>query len=576
MNLLSAEEKCNKNLKSNYNFHHNIPFLDEAILNWNGKYLQESASVPHKFMPPSMSKTFNLFQRLGNENKLAVSGKLILEKVEEIERNIQPNSNKTIWHVYEEIVESVREDVYKGTRVQDAIKKNVEKSIKSANRSMKLSGIQDMQIMKVDKYMESYFERVNWMQENFGSKFLNDKAIKMGGFNYFAINAFGLLAEKEATNRGTLKAIDAISLLHPITDSAFDSGMDDQVRQMIEKSKKILAGEIQNPSNEFEAISFYLAGNLLKEYPPQKDPIVTHLLKKLLYIQVKSSQLQKAIKNVTEKEILETTFTKGGLTGVLFAYVGMGKLTDEEIEFFYKWGALNQLLDDLIDLEKDLSEKAVTLWTEAYKNSDFSRAFKLMMNLQRIMEEEVAPKLKIKNKEKFSNAFNTGFKMLLMVATEDPVVKRAFRPLMQKHFAFDIGTFHELIIKILNKVGQRSEAREKTISLIDEELLKGAFAQAKKEGIKYPNQIRFSVDKEVFFTLMRPVRRINQWQSDTINAKTVGYKVQRAILAGLISGGFMHLLNNGEAEENAQEGDFIEQNMSLFFGVCIFILFLGV
>jgi hypothetical protein len=64
-------------------------------------------------------------------------------------------------------------------------------------------------------------------------------------------------------------------------------------------------------------------------------------------------------------DILKLSFEKGGASVLADAYLVAGSLSPEEAQFAFDWGVLLQLADDLQDLQQDLREEILTIFTQA-------------------------------------------------------------------------------------------------------------------------------------------------------------------------------------------------------------------
>jgi hypothetical protein len=155
----------------------------------------------------------------------------------------------------------------------------------------------------------------------------------------------------------------AYSMLYPYTDNYLD---DDKISSE-EKSRlsdrfevKIKGGGIEAQS-PYEVSLFKLIEKIELEFERGTYPKVYDCLLSIHRAQRKSIILQEGIKGPYEKDILVISFEKGGASVLADAYLVSGILNRQAALFFFGYGVLLQICDDLQDSEEDRRSAHMTI-----------------------------------------------------------------------------------------------------------------------------------------------------------------------------------------------------------------------
>lgn len=262
----------------------------------------------------------------------------------------------------------------------------------------------------------NYQKRIEQLRELYEDKehnLISDKVMVGAGFGNLASR---VILDTLKISQDSNKALDAISLLHPLTDNALDSGED--VKAAMAKITARIAGTVRelNKETKFEALVLDLVDDIFSQYPRDQHPIVQQLLMSLHKAQLDSVRIQRN-KESTLEDILEITTRKGGLTGLIMAYLSKGRLSAEEAEYFYKAGSLFQMGDDLLDVKEDLADGTRTIWTMGLRSqNDFKVTLQTFLKLQTHLEAEAGQISDSGLSQSLSNDIQAGFKFYMIGA----------------------------------------------------------------------------------------------------------------------------------------------------------------
>lgn len=158
-------------------------------------------------------------------------------------------------------------------------------------------------------------------------------------------------------------SVFSYSMLYPYTDNFLDDND-------ISKSEKIkindtfekkLTGQNVQPSSSYEKHLFNLVEKIEGEFDRSKNKEVFESLLCIQRAQIKSLIQQGKPTLPYECDILGISIEKGGSSVLADAYIVNGTLTDKEAEFFFGYGVLLQICDDLQDAKDDLKNGHMTI-----------------------------------------------------------------------------------------------------------------------------------------------------------------------------------------------------------------------
>ncbi len=150
-------------------------------------------------------------------------------------------------------------------------------------------------------------------------------------------------------------SIFAYSLLYPYTDNHLDqSGLSGAAKE--ETCRRLgcrLSGLAVEPCDGHEESVFRLIGMIEDEYPRREFPEVHESLLAIHKGQAKSLCQQTRDRVPDESSLLQISVEKGGSSVLADGWLVAGRLNPEEAGFFFGFGVMLQLLDDLQDLADD-------------------------------------------------------------------------------------------------------------------------------------------------------------------------------------------------------------------------------
>lgn len=156
----------------------------------------------------------------------------------------------------------------------------------------------------------------------------------------------------------------AYSMLYPYTDNLLDdpAAPADTKWAFNNRLAEVLAGETLKSEQAVEKRVFSLVEQIQTHFPKDTYPQVTESIQLIHKAQVES-MLQGRAESLTEEDILNISFFKGGTSVLADAYLIKGSLSKEELTFAFQYGAFLQLLDDLQDKQEDESTHNQTLFS---------------------------------------------------------------------------------------------------------------------------------------------------------------------------------------------------------------------
>ncbi len=196
--------------------------------------------------------------------------------------------------------------------------------------------------------------------------------------DYYGLSVPAILGEAICVLRGsamTLKERMVLTYLGSTTglfDDFFDKHdiTDEKVRIFMEQPQT-LVGE---SSAERLFLKFYKKALTYAESPD----LMIHYLRKVYQAQIDSKK--QAVPGLAEKEILDITLNKGGVSVLFYRSVMSFPFQPGEEEALYKMGGLMQFGNDIFDVYKDSLHKIRTPMTTAQKVNDVRNVFRSVMN----------------------------------------------------------------------------------------------------------------------------------------------------------------------------------------------------
>ncbi len=161
-------------------------------------------------------------------------------------------------------------------------------------------------------------------------------------------------------------AVFGYSMLYPYTDNYLDNP-DVPVEAKAsfnERLEKRLAGEPVVPANAHERITFRLVDMIESQYERASYPNVFDGLLAIHHAQRKSLCLLDPQIRLSEADVLEISFEKGGASVLADGYLVSGSLTESQGESLFGYGVYLQLVDDLQDVQDDSHAGLLTVFSQ--------------------------------------------------------------------------------------------------------------------------------------------------------------------------------------------------------------------
>ncbi len=162
-------------------------------------------------------------------------------------------------------------------------------------------------------------------------------------------------------------AIFAYSMLYPYTDNYLDDPATSLGAKLAfsNRFRQRLDGYTVAPFNDREATIWRLLEIVEEQYPRAAWPEVYASLLAIHRAQENSVSMLRFGPSLADVNVLKLSFEKGGASVLADAYLAAGSLSPDEARVAFGWGVLLQLVDDLQDLQQDLREGNLTVFTQS-------------------------------------------------------------------------------------------------------------------------------------------------------------------------------------------------------------------
>lgn len=199
-------------------------------------------------------------------------------------------------------------------------------------------------------------------------------------------------------------SVFAYSMLYPFTDNYIDNAeLDIECKKSYSsRFERRLAGEHIESQNDYEAKIFTLVEFIEKEYARADFPYVYDSLLRIHKAQSKSILQHNKGTTPYDADILGVSFEKGGASVLADAFLVKGTLKPMEIDFFFAYGLMLQLCDDLQDIKEDLKNNHHTIFSLTAKRWPIDHITDALFNIVDYVAElidglDVADPLLFKN-----------------------------------------------------------------------------------------------------------------------------------------------------------------------------------
>lgn len=197
---------------------------------------------------------------------------------------------------------------------------------------------------------------------------LSSREVFQGGRNVITGHFLQMVDNQDVHFRWSLAAY---SLLYPYTDNFLDNEdlTDIDKLSFAERFRNRLRGQDVAPASEIEEKMFDLVSLIEKDIPRRQYPEVYGSLLLIHNAQVDSlvRQKQKNPNAWSNDDLLAMSISKGGASVLADAYLIQPDINPDLARLSYRIGFCLQMVDDLQDMEEDLQNGDVTIFTKEYQ-----------------------------------------------------------------------------------------------------------------------------------------------------------------------------------------------------------------
>ena len=192
---------------------------------------------------------------------------------------------------------------------------------------------------------------------------IRSEDIYQAGRNVMTANLIQILFELPVR---VTPSIFAYSMLYPYTDNFLDDAGISYAQKLAfnTRFKHRLEGQEVLPENSREEVIHHLIGMIETEWERNRHPKVYESLLAIHAAQAHSLDLVAPGASPFERDVLGISFEKGGTSVLADGYLVSGNLTGEQTSLLFGFGAFTQLMDDLEDLQADLQEDRMSIFTQ--------------------------------------------------------------------------------------------------------------------------------------------------------------------------------------------------------------------
>ncbi|SCY42593.1 hypothetical protein [Alkaliphilus peptidifermentans] len=181
--------------------------------------------------------------------------------------------------------------------------------------------------------------------------------------NVWIMNSLQILFDIEVD---LTPSVFAYSMLYPYSDNYLDDP-DVHINDKHSFNKKFkgwLSGENERAISKNQERIYQLVKKIEGQFPRLDYQQVFDSLVSIHSAQEKSLSQQRAETTPYERDILGTTFEKGGTSVLADGYLVKGQLSKKEAKFLFGYGVFLQIIDDLQDMKADYENQHSTIFSQ--------------------------------------------------------------------------------------------------------------------------------------------------------------------------------------------------------------------
>ncbi|MCK3685023.1 class 1 isoprenoid biosynthesis enzyme [Maribellus sp. YY47] len=159
-------------------------------------------------------------------------------------------------------------------------------------------------------------------------------------------------------------SVFAYSMIYPYSDNLLDDPAitNTEKEEFSERFNRRLHGEDVHPASFSESQLFKLVEMFEEEFPRTDFPMVYESLYAIQQGQTNSLKMCTQ-SGLSDEQILEICFEKGGASVLADGYLVAGRLTPEQEQALFGYGVYLQLLDDIQDVKEDAQASTKTIFS---------------------------------------------------------------------------------------------------------------------------------------------------------------------------------------------------------------------
>ncbi len=227
-----------------------------------------------------------------------------------------------------------------------------------------LKNVFDFETQQLEIILSDEFKDVSkdffYKARQFGPE-LSPENIYQGMRNVWIMNGIQLMMDIPVE---ITPSVFGYSMIYPYSDNLLDdAGISEKEKQYFSiLFNQRLQGNIVIPRNHTEAQLFRLVEMFEKQYSRTEYPKLYESLYAIQQGQTNSLRLNGS-SEISNQEILNICFEKGGASVLADGYLVAGNLTSEEERALFGYGIYLQLLDDIQDIKEDSEAQTRTVFS---------------------------------------------------------------------------------------------------------------------------------------------------------------------------------------------------------------------
>lgn len=187
-------------------------------------------------------------------------------------------------------------------------------------------------------------------------------------------------------------SVFAYSMLYPYTDNYLDDPAVSGTTKLAfnHRFQRRLMGEALRPANQHEAIISDLVGMIESQWDRARYPIVYESLLAIHTAQARSLKLVSPGASPFELDVVGISFEKGGTSVLADGYLVAGWLSPEQAALMFGYGSFTQLMDDLEDVQGDLKDGQLTIFTQTAERWPLDRVTNKLFHFSRAIFSDLS------------------------------------------------------------------------------------------------------------------------------------------------------------------------------------------